>query len=55
MAKAMINDGKATPACKMLGAFIDQVEAMVAGGTLTDEEGAGLTALAEAAIEDACG
>ena len=55
IAAALINGGKQKPACNLLGAMINEVEALVTDGRLTAEEGAVLIDLAEEAILDACG
>ena len=48
---AKIDKGQIGAAVNGLGAFINQVEALVAAGTLTEEQGAALIAAAEDAIE----
>lgn len=55
MATAMLHAGKSRPACNLLEAFVNEVEALVAVGTLAVEDGAELVALAEEAMADACG
>ena len=54
IAAAQINDGKLRPACNLLRAFINEVQALIAAGTLSQEQGAELIDLAEQAIELVC-
>jgi len=50
IATAQINDGKLKPACNLLRAFINDVQALIAAGTLSQGQGEELIELAEAAI-----
>jgi hypothetical protein len=54
IATAQINDGNLRSACNLLRAFIDEVQALIAAGTLSQEQGGGLIVLAEEAIELVC-
>lgn len=46
-----VNRGETIPASNQLGAFINQANALVRGGVLTQGQGSGLTAQAQAAIQ----
>ena len=50
-----IEKGKTNTACNQLGAFINQVNALINSGRLTQEEGEQLIFAAEAVIAELCG